>query len=93
MEQKSGYGNNHRIQLDNRRDGIFTGITDVISFDADEIVFESLCGGIVLKGSELHIKNLNLENKEVSIDGNIDSFTYVKSKAGNKEPFLKKIFK
>lgn len=84
---------NHRIKFDNREEGFLSGIIDVISFDSDEIILESYQGGIILKGSDLHIKNLNLDNGEVSVDGRIDSFTYTKSKGKDKEPLIKKIFK
>ncbi len=81
------------IKFENREDGFFSGITDVLSFDTDEIVLDSELGGIILKGSELHIKNLNLDNGEVSIEGRVDSFVYTKSKGKDKETLLKKIFK
>ncbi len=83
----------HRIKFDNRSNGFFSGIVDVVSFDDGEIVFESNCGGIVLKGSNLHIKSLNLENGEVTVDGTVDSIVYTKSQGRNKEPLLKKIFR
>jgi len=83
----------HRIHLENRKDGEFTGIIDVISFDVDEIVLESKCGGIIIKGSELHVKNVNLERGEVNIEGNVDSLCYTKSKLKSNESLLKKLFK
>lgn len=83
----------HRIKFDNRSEGFLSGIVDVVSFDDEEIVFESSYGGIILKGSNLHIKSLNLENGEVTIDGNVDSINYTKSQGRNKEPLLKKLFR
>lgn len=84
---------NHRVKFDNREEGFLSGISDVISFDADEIVLESEQGGIILKGSDLHIKSLNLDNGEVSIEGRLDSFSYTRSKGKDKEPLIKKLFK
>lgn len=89
QEKKTG----HKFTLEDRKTGILMGISDVISFDTDEIVLESQCGGIIIKGNELHVKNINLEKGEVTIEGNVDSLIYTKTKMKNNESLIKKLFK
>ena len=85
----------HKIVLTNRRNGSFTGVLDVISFDISEILLETEQGMLNVKGKDLHVNRLNLEKGEVDIEGNIDAFTYsqVPSVVKKSEGFLGKLFK
>ncbi len=93
MEERSAV-KHHKIMINNRKDGSITGVIDVISFDVGEIKVDTEMGTLLIKGSELHVKRLNLEKGEVDIEGNIDSFTYthIKNKA-DEESFLSRMFK
>lgn len=66
----------HKITLNNRNSGLITGVLDVLSFDADEIVLETELGLLSIKGLELHVNRLTLEKGEVDVDGEIESVTY-----------------
>ena len=66
----------HKVTLNNRRNGSFTGVLDVISFDIAEILLETEQGMLHVKGKDLHVNRLNLEKGEVDIEGRIDSLTY-----------------
>ena len=66
----------HKVMLMNRKNGSFTGILDVISFDISEILLETEQGMLNVKGKDLHVNRLNLEKGEVDIEGVIDSFSY-----------------
>ncbi len=85
----------HKVVLNNRKTGNFTGVLDVISFDISEILLETEQGMLNVKGKDLHVNRLNLEKGEVDIEGNIDAFSYSQIPAGVKktENFLGKIFK
>ena len=76
----------HKVMLTNRKNGSFTGILDVISFDISEILLESEQGMLNVKGKDLHVNRLNLEKGEVDIEGIIDSFTYSQVPASIKKP-------
>lgn len=93
MEERLA-GKNHKIIMNNRRDGSITGVIDVISFDVEEIKVETEMGTLLIKGSELHVKRLNLEKGEVDIEGRIDSiaYTHIKNKS-DEESFLSRMFK
>ena len=85
----------HKIVLNNRKIGNFTGVLDVISFDISEILLETEQGMLNVKGKDLHVNRLNLEKGEVDIEGNIDAFSYsqIPTVMKKQENFLGKIFK
>lgn len=64
------------MTLLNRRTCNLTGVSDVLSFDVNEIILETDQGMLMIKGNELHVNRLTLDRGEVDIEGKIDSFTY-----------------
>ena len=52
---------NHLLTLENREHLTLTGISDVDSFNEEEIIAISPCGELTIKGELLHIEELNLE--------------------------------
>lgn len=84
MEERLG-GQGHRMMLYDRRGVEITGVTDVVSFDAEEIILETSCGLLLVKGSELHMNRLTLEKGEVSVDGTIDGLTYADTAGADKK--------
>lgn len=86
----------HKFQFANRKQGSITGVLDVISFDENEIRLETTQGMMTIKGSDLHVNRLNLEKKEVDLEGKIDAVVYTEGGAhGQKagESLLKRLFK
>lgn len=85
----------HKVVLNNRKAGNFTGILDVISFDISEILLETEQGMLHVKGNDLHVNRLNLEKGEVDIEGSIDAFSYsqIPTTLKKGENFLGKFFK
>ena len=49
MEEKIT-SKSHKLMLNNRRNGSFTGILDVLSFDLSEILLETELGMLHIKG-------------------------------------------
>ena len=76
----------HKVMLTNRKNGSFTGILDVISFDISEILLETEQGMLNVKGKDLHVNRLNLEKGEVDIEGIVDSFSYSQVPVSVKKP-------
>ena len=85
----------HKIVLNNRKSGTFTGVLDVISFDISEILLETEQGMLHVKGNDLHVNRLNLEKGEVDIEGSLDAFSYSQLPTSLKkgESILGKFFK
>ena len=85
----------HRVTLNNRGAGTITGVNAVISFDPNEVLLETEQGVLLIKGSELNVTKLTLDNGEVDVDGKVDSFTYSDMKPGIKgeNGLLNRLFK
>lgn len=73
-EKKTAHG--HRVLMNNRQSGSFSGILDVLSFDVGEILLETEQGMLLIKGRDLHVNRLSLEKGEVDIAGQIDGLSY-----------------
>lgn len=85
----------HRVIIEQRGACSVTGVLDVISFDEECVVADTESGIIVIKGVDLHVSNLNLDNGGLDVEGELDSITYEEQGAfgKNKSSFLGKIFK
>lgn len=85
----------HKIQVISRNHANITGVSDVLSFDAGEILLETEQGILMIRGGELHVNRLTLEKGEVDVDGRIDSLTYSDDTGYGKSAgtFISKLFK
>ena len=57
------------IKMLNRKLLEISGVLNVESFDSEEFLLETECGFLTITGQNLHIKNLNLEQGLVAIEG------------------------
>lgn len=76
MEEKQQILKGHKLNISARKSAAVTGVNDVLSFDAGEVLLQTEQGVLMIRGSELHVNRLTLEKGEVDIDGRIDSLTY-----------------
>ena len=84
----------HRLMLERQKGGTITGIREVISFDEKEILLNTEEGKLDIKGAALHVKHLDLESGEISLEGRIDSLSYLGRKKDKKEEsLLKRLFR
>ena len=82
------------IVLENRERLNVTGINDILSFDDQVVILSTDLGMLTVKGNELKINKLNIDESEVKIEGNISSMSYSKNSEEIKvESFFSKIFK
>lgn len=79
MEDKQQSQKGHIVNLSGRKTAVITGVNDVLSFDAQEVLLETEEGILMLRGDDLHINRLTLEKGEVDVDGRVDSLTYSES--------------
>lgn len=88
---------NHKrqeIKMLNRKLLEITGVLHVESFDSETFLLETECGFLTIAGHDLHMKNLNLEQGIVVIEGKVDSTTYLDTGSAQKSKnFLGKLFK
>lgn len=93
-EEKKRTGR-HTLMMEEREKLQIGGVLDVLSFDEEGVMMETTCGLLVLKGAELHIGKLDLEEGEVTVNGTVDSIDYSDGSAsgGRTHPLLGKLFR
>lgn len=91
VEDKTIYKNQNIVIEDRNRISI-SGVEQVDSFNDTTIVLSTIKGGLSIKGEELNISKLNLDEGSVKISGMINSLIYI-SKEGVPKNFIGKIFK
>jgi sporulation protein YabP len=93
MEQKQEVGA-HKLSLVGRKALTLTGVKEVISFDAKEVILETVQGVLLLRGDDLNVTRLLVEKGEVDLDGRIDSLVYTeRGKSGKRsDSFAKRLF-
>lgn len=80
----------HTLTLENREKLTLTGVSDVDSFNEEEI--KAICsdGELTVKGELLHVEELNLESGILTVSGKIVSLTY--SEKFSSTSLLKRLF-
>lgn len=88
-------GSSHKVVMTNRNMISLTGVNDVMSFDANEILLDTVQGMLLIRGEELHVNRLSLEKGEVDVDGKMDSLAYAEENAYGKngKSLLQRLFK
>lgn len=85
----------HGIVMNDREDIKMTGISDVLSFDEELVICQSDIGILILKGVNLHVNKLDLDNGILEITGFITGLEYEEDHvlSKNKQSFFSKVFK
>ncbi len=86
---------NQNIILEDRSKLSISGVEQVDNFNETLITLETIRGGVSVKGENLNISNLNLEEGKVTIDGVISDISYNNKDGsqGKNGSFLGKMFK
>lgn len=74
----------HQLSLRRREDLSLDGVLNVESFDETEIVVETVAGGLIVKGDDLHITQLNLDGGAMMVHGYVESLQYTGDTPGRK---------
>lgn len=94
MIEPSKGNKQHDLHMRSRKQVELTGVQNVESFDNEEFLLSTELGQLTIRGTHLHIKNLNLENGLLSLEGNVHSLIYLDPGAqGKNKGILRKIFK
>ena len=82
------------IVLENREKLTISGVNDVLSFDDQIVILETQLGLLTIKGENLRINKLSIDNEEVIIEGEIYNLAYSEKEIERKNSsLLGKIFK
>ena len=84
----------HALTLDNRKSLIISGVTVVDSFDDKTIDAVTDIGKLTIKGENLSIKKLSLDELgNLEIEGKITELIYKDTYGSDKEGFFSKLFR
>lgn len=64
------------IILENREKLNISGVIDVESFNDESVIVDTELGMLIIRGYDLHINKLNIDNSELGIEGEIVSCEY-----------------
>lgn len=81
------------LSLECRKKLFLTGVHEIISFDEEQVLLSTNLGNLNIKGSDLKVNKLDVQNGDVIIIGTITSLVYNdKETFKSKENILKKLF-
>lgn len=93
-EKKKNADLPHQLTLANRGLLSIEGVLDLGSYDQEQIILDTNCGALEIKGERLHVQQLNLEQGKVMVDGDIHSLVYTAEAVGKKgKGFFSKLMK
>ncbi len=84
---------NHNAILENRKRLLLSGVTDVDSFNENQMLLFTELGELVIRGKNLHINEMNVETGDFSVEGDIWALIYGDKDKNKRLSFFKKIFK
>ena len=83
-----------KITLENRKKMTLTGVEEVISFDDEKILLNTKLGALTIKGQNLKMNKLDVQNGDVMINGEIYYIVYSgKEIKKEKEGIFARLFK
>ena len=97
MEKRSDnliQDNKSSLNLENRKKLTLSGVVEGMNFDEEKIALTTKLGNLTIKGEELKMNKLDVQNGDVIIVGNISSMVYNgKEIKKSGESLLSKLFK
>lgn len=82
------------LLLENRKKLTLSGVVEVMSFDEEKIELTTKLGNLTIKGADLKMNKLDVQNGDVIIAGSISSMVYNgKNVKKNNESLISKLFK
>lgn len=95
MEERPQAASAHKVLLQGRKQVELSGVKEIVSFDAKEVVLNTQQGVLLIRGDDLFVKRLTVEKGEVDLEGKIDSMIYSEKTGGmkEKESFVKRLFR
>ncbi len=85
----------HRVVMEGRQKVEVTGVRDLLVFDETEVIMETSEGMLSIRGSDLHMSNLNLDQGLIGLAGEIEELLYDESGAAakNKPGLMGRLFR
>ena len=83
----------HRVRLDDRKNLLIEGVTDVIGFDDRAVHLLTTRGGLSVEGKDLKISDLSIERGALEISGVIVAIVYLDDTKKEKGGFFSGLFR
>lgn len=80
----------HKLSLENRQLLDLSGVTNVESFNEEEVIATTDYGELLIKGEGLNVEILELQSGELRVSGTVSAFVYT-NKVSPKG-FFKRVF-
>lgn len=84
---------NQNIVIENREKISISGVIDIHSFDDELVLAQTDLGILTIKGDDLKMNKLNLDNNELIVEGKIMAVAYSDIANSKKNGFMNKLFK
>jgi sporulation protein YabP len=82
------------LMLENRKKLTINGVIEVINFNESQILLNTDLGTMVIRGQELRMNKLDVQNGDVLITGKVDSFVYTNDKSKvKKDSIVSRLFR
>jgi sporulation protein YabP len=82
------------LMLENRKRLTINGVIEVVNFNENQILLNTDVGTMVVKGQELKMNKLDVQNGDVIITGKVDSFVYTSDKVrAKKDSIISRLFR
>lgn len=72
----------HNVIIEQRRKLNLSGVTDVLGFEDETIVLNTVMGSLTVKGEQLHIGSFSTASGDIDIDGKIIALVYTDDDCG-----------
>lgn len=82
----------HNLVMEGRKKLSVSGVTDVESFNEQEVIMASTKWTLAVRGENLHMEKLSVDSGDVMITGRIDALEYEDGTPAS-EGFFARLFK
>lgn len=96
MEVKKENIENKRsnLTLENRKKLVLSGVVEVISFDDRSIILDTTLGTLTVRGQDLKMNKLDVQNGDIIILGQVNSCIYTTTESKkDKENIIARLFR
>lgn len=72
----------HRLEMDGREKLNVSGVDDVSGFDENLVVLRTPLGELNIRGEQLHIERIDLDQGKLELRGQVQELSYDESPSG-----------
>ena len=83
----------HNVIMENRNKLTISGVNTVEAFDESAVELDTISGGLVLEGENLHVNQLNVSTGELIVEGEINSIMYSEITSKKQGSIISRLFK